>query len=144
LDVKATQQLRVMAKYSDGRVVDVTAHARFQSNNDALASVDADGLVTAGQVPGEAAVMASFMNALDVFRVPVPRQQKIADYPKIAEHNFIDTYVHAKLKKLNVIPSDTCDDATFLRRVYLDVIGTLPTAAEARTFLADKSAGKKA
>lgn len=144
LDPKATQQLRVIARYSDGREIDVSRHARFSSNNDALANVDVDGLVTAGMVPGEAAVMVSFMNALDVFRVLVPRAERIADYPKLAEHNFIDTLVHAKLKKLNVIPSDVCDDATYLRRVYLDLIGTAPTADEARKFLADRSADKRA
>ena len=63
------QQLRVIARYSDGREVDVTAHARFQSNNDGLASVQPSGLVTAGESPGEVAVMASFMNAVDIFRV---------------------------------------------------------------------------
>jgi hypothetical protein len=144
LQVRGTQQLRVQAKYSDGRVVDVTALARFASNNDALAGVDVDGLVTAGDVPGEAAIMASFMNEQAVFRVLVPRRQRIARYPSLPEHNFIDRHVHAKLKKLHIIPSAVCDDATFLRRAYLDVIGTLPTPAEARRFLADKRSEKRA
>jgi hypothetical protein len=143
LEVRATQQLRVLATYSDGRVVDVTAHARFSSNNDVLANVDADGLVTAGDVPGEAAIMASFMNELAVFRVLVPRRQRIARYPDLPEHNFIDCHVHAKLKKLHILPSGVCDDATFLRRVFLDVIGTLPTAAEARRFLLDRRSDKR-
>src|SRR5262249_29288148 len=68
LDVRSRQQLRVMARYSDQREVDVTAYAKFQSNNDGLASVNAAGLVTAGDVPGEVAVMASFMGAVDVFQ----------------------------------------------------------------------------
>ena len=127
LDPRGTQQMRVLARYSDGWVVDVTAHARFQSNNEALAAVDADGLVTAGEVPGEAAVMASFMNAMDTFHVLVPRMERIANYPKLPENNFIDYHVFAKLRKLHVLPSELADDATFLHRAFLDAIGTLPT-----------------
>src|SRR5206468_3411355 len=54
-----------------------------------------------------------------------------------------DVHVANKLKKLNIAPSDLCDDSTFLRRVFLDVIGTLPTADEARRFLNDKRANKR-
>jgi hypothetical protein len=142
--MKAAQQLRVIARYSDGRQVDVTAHARFQSNNDGLASVNADGLVTAGQVPGEAAIMASFMGAVDLFRAVVPRPQAIAQYPSLAENNFIDTLVFRRLRKLNILPSGPASDAEYLRRVYLDVIGTLPTPAQARRFLVDGSPDRRA
>ncbi len=137
LAMHGSQQLRVLARYSDGREVDVTAHARFQSNNDGLASVSATGLVSAADLPGDAAIMASYMNAVDVFRAVVPRAESIAKWPDLPENNFIDGLVHKKLRKLNVLPSETCDDADYLRRVYLDVIGTLPTADEARRFLAD-------
>ncbi|MBI3410615.1 MAG: DUF1553 domain-containing protein [Planctomycetes bacterium] len=140
---RAEQQLRVVAKWSDGREADVTHHARFQSNNDGLAMVNAAGLMSAGELPGEAAIMASYMGEVAVFRAIIPRQEKIANYPKMPEHNFIDAHVHAKLRKLNIIPSDLCDDADFLRRVYLDVIGTLPTPAEAKRFLADKRADRR-
>jgi hypothetical protein len=138
LAMRGRQQLRVVARYSDGREADVTAHAKFQSNNEGLASVSATGLVTAGDVPGDVAVMASFMNAVDVFRALVPRSERIDPYPPVPENNFIDKLVFAKLRKLNIVPSELCDDATYLRRVYLDVIGTLPTAEEARRFLDDK------
>jgi hypothetical protein len=138
------QQLRVVARYTDGREADVTALARFQSNNDGLAMVSAGGLVTAGDAPGEAAVMAGFLNAVDVFRVVVPRAERVENYPAVPENNFIDRLVFAKLRKLNVVPSDLCDDAEYLRRVYLDVIGTLPTPAEARRFLDDDRADKRA
>ena len=56
----------------------------------------------------------------------------------------IDTRVLAALAKEGIEPARPCSDAVFLRRVYLDVIGTLPTPAEARKFLADRGAGKRA
>ncbi|HBI42954.1 MAG TPA: hypothetical protein DDY78_08865 [Planctomycetales bacterium] len=144
LTPRGKQQLRVIARTSEGREVDVTALAKFQSNNDGLASVQPGGLVTAGDAPGEAAVMASFMNQVDVFRVVVPRAEHIDPYPVVPENNFIDRLVLQKLRKLNIAPSDLADDAEYLRRVTLDVIGTLPTPAEARRFLDDRRPNKRA
>src|SRR5206468_2768050 len=89
------------------------------------------------------AVMANYLNAFDTFRVVVPRPEKIADYPAVPENNFIDKLVFLKLRKLNVLPSDLTDDAEFVRRVYLDVLGVLPTAAETRRFLADRNPDKR-
>ncbi len=138
------QQFRVVARYSDSREVDVTAFAKFQTNNESLASVSDEGLVTAGDAPGDVAVMASYMGAVDVFRAIIPRSERITQYPAIAENNFVDTHVFRKLRKLNLLPSDLADDAEYLRRVYLDVIGTLPTAEEARRFLADTRPDRRA
>jgi hypothetical protein len=138
LAMKTQQQLRVVARYSDGREKDVTAHAKFQANQEGIASVAVDGLVSAGEVPGEVAVMASYLGAVDTFRGLVPRPGKIDPYPPFPAKNFIDGLVLARLKKLNIAPSELADDAEFLRRVYLDVIGTLPAPAEARRYFADK------
>src|SRR5206468_6197701 len=134
LAMHAQQQLRVIARYADGREVDATGHARFQSNNEGLASVSANGLVSAGESPGDVAVMASFMGAVDVFQALIPRAERIANYPSFPENNFIDKLVSRKLRKLNIEPSEMASDAEYLRRVYLDTIGTLPTTAEARRF----------
>ncbi|MGH7172454.1 MAG: DUF1549 domain-containing protein, partial [Gemmataceae bacterium] len=140
------QQLRVLARFSDGQEVDVTVHAKFGSNNDGLASVQSNGVVLAGEVPGEAAIMASYRNAVDTFRVIVPQQGvNTPRSPKEApENNFIDGLVFRKLRKLNILPSELADDAEYSRRVYLDVIGTLPTADEARRFLIDKRPDRRA
>jgi hypothetical protein len=143
LDMHAGQQLRVIARYTDGREADVTHYARFQTNNEGVAAVSADGRVRTTGVPGEAAVMASFMNEVAVCRVLVPRAGDVT-FPILPAKNFIDPLVDAKLKKLHIVPSGPADDAEYLRRVYLDVIGTLPTPAEVRTFLADRMPDKRA
>jgi hypothetical protein len=147
LAMKGRQQLRVTAVYSDGREEDVTGHARFQSNNDALAAVDADGLVTAGEAPGDVAIMAAYMGAVDVFQALIPRPGGLAGSVPTStseSENPLDALVLAKLKKLNIEPSGVCTDAEYLRRVYLDVIGTLPTPEEARRFLADPRPDRRA
>jgi len=143
MHISGRQQLRVVAEYSDGSRRDVTHLAQFQANN-ALASVDERGLVTVGQTPGQVAVMASFRGAVDVFRALIPRPQTIDNYPSLPEANFIDRHVNRQLRRLNILPSPRCDDAAFLRRAYLDIIGTLPTEQEARRFLEDDSPNRRA
>jgi hypothetical protein len=136
--------LGVSATWSDGRREDVTNLARFQSNNEGLAAVSEAGVVTAGQSPGVAAVMASYLGQVDTAHVVIPRPESIANYPLPAEHNFIDTHVYRRLKQLHIVPAEVSSDAEFLRRVQLDLIGTLPTADEARTFLADERPNRRA
>lgn len=140
---KSDQQLKVFAKYSDGTEKNVTGHARFQSNAEAVASVSANGLVTTHDVPGEAAVMAAYLGEVGLFRLMVPRPGAIAAMAKQPQLNFIDKLVDVKLAKLNIAPSGLCGDAEYLRRIYLDLTGTLPTPDEARKFLADTTKDKR-
>jgi hypothetical protein len=144
LAMGAHQQLRAIAIFSDGKQTDVTRMARFQSNNDGLAAVDDQGYVTAGTSPGQVAVMASYMGAVSVFQALIPNLQPLADSTSWPQHNFIDPLVYSKLRKLNIEPAELASDAEYLRRVYLDVIGTLPTADEAKRFLSDTRADRRA
>ncbi len=143
LTMGGTQQLRVMARYSDGSQVDVTEMSRYQSNNEALAQVNDSGWVETGQAPGQVAIMVSYSGEVDTFQAIIPRAEPLSDDPIPAPDHFIDRLVQARLQRLHIKSSRLADDATYLRRVYLDIIGTLPTAAEARNFLEDTRADKR-
>jgi len=58
--------------------------------------------------------------------------------------NDIDALVMVTLSKQGIEPANLCSDAVFVRRAYLDVIGTLPEPQEVRSFLQDRSDGKRA
>ncbi len=138
------QQLAVLAEYSDGSMRDVTRQSEYSSNLDVVATVDADGLVHSGRLSGEAAVMARHMGYVAVFRALVPHGEPLSEIPEFKPANYIDELTVAKWKKLGLRPSPTADDATFLRRVTVDLCGRLPTTAEARAFLTDTAADKRA
>lgn len=143
LTMRGVQQLRVTARYSNGVEADITHHARYQSNNEAVAKVDELGLVTAGDVPGDVAIMAAYLGEVDIFRALVPRSEPLTAQAGPPVLNFIDGHIDSKLKKLRIEASPLCSDADFVRRVYLDLIGTLPTAAEARDFLASQDPDRR-
>ncbi|MCW3054684.1 MAG: Protein of unknown function (DUF1553)/Protein of unknown function [Chthonomonadales bacterium] len=136
------QRLLVRATFADGRTEDVTDRALYNSNDVALATVDESGLVTM-QRAGETAVTMKYMDKMAVMRVLSPFNQKVADTAFTASNNYIDPLVNAKLKQLHIEPSGQCTDDEFLRRAYLDAIGTLPTTEEAQTFLDSKDTQKR-
>jgi hypothetical protein len=140
----SSQQLAVLAEYSDGNVRDVTRQAEYSSNLDVVARVDAEGLVRTLQLSGEAAIMARHVGHVAVFRAMVPHGEPLKDIPEFKPNNYVDELALAKWKKLGLRPSPLADDAAFLRRVTVDLCGRLPTVAETRAFLADKSADKRA
>lgn len=137
-----SQQLRVTAFTEDGAQRCVTLEADYETNAGNIVAVDQRGLVEASDIPGEAAILVRYLGQVAVCRITLPRPGMKFQRP--AEQNFIDGLVWNKLQKLGIQPSDLGDDATFLRRAYLDVIGTLPTAAEARKFLSESAPDKRA
>lgn len=138
-----TQQLLARAHYADGSARDVTWLAQFFSNDENTASVTSDGLVKALR-HGETAVRAHFQGQVEVITITIPYTNRIAPRDFVKHHNAVDAAVFAKLKALRLPPSVDCDDATFLRRVSLDLAGTLPTPEQVRAFAADKSRDKRA
>lgn len=135
--------LRVVAHWADGLAEDVTCLCRFESRDDSIAAVDADGHVKVfGR--GDTHLVASYDNAVTVVPVVMPVTDRAgSDYPAVATRTKVDQLVAAKLRKLGVVPSGVCGDAEFLRRASIDLTGTLPTPAEVEGFLADSSPDKR-
>ncbi|MEZ5386401.1 MAG: DUF1549 and DUF1553 domain-containing protein [Prosthecobacter sp.] len=141
MQVKTTQQLKVMARYSDGSSRDVTKLALFEANDRAMAETSEQGLIKTLDIPGNVAVMVRFGGKVSVCSVSVPLGAPVDSLPPVK--NFIDQHVFANLKQIGVPPSPICDDSTFLRRVSLDIAGRLPTMEETKDFLASKAPDKR-
>lgn len=138
----STQRMTVRAKYSDGTDRDVTSLALYMTNNDVSAKIGENGLVTAG-ARGEAYVFARFATfTVGSQAIVIPKAVKY-EWNNAPEKNYIDGLVFNKLKNLRLLPSELCSDETFLRRVYLDVVGVLPTRDDFDRFMADKAADKR-
>ncbi len=138
----AGQQMVIKARYSDGSDRDVTHLALFLSSNETSAKIAPDGQVTAGE-RGEAFVMARF----STFTVGSPIVVLPRDYQFVwnnpAETNYIDKLVDAKLQKLRITPSGICSDEVFLRRAFLDIVGTMPEAEDYKKFMTSVSPKKR-
>lgn len=140
---KSSLQITVTAHLSDGSRRDVTADAEYSSNQPEIANVAEGGWVETLDVPGDGAIMVRYLGHVGVFRVTIPQEAPLGKYAFPKPANFIDEHVHAKLRQLNLPPSELCIDSEFIRRVSLDVTGTLPTAKEADKFLADPDPRKR-
>jgi len=140
------ESLHVTATYSDGSQRDVTNTCAYQSNEPAVVAVAVDGTLRAGDLPGEATIMARYMGMISTWSTAVPRPNPVpaSFYEQLPRSNFIDELVYQKLAALNIEPSPPASDAQYLRRVYLDAIGRLPTPNETRLFLGDEAADKRA
>ncbi len=129
------QRLAVRAEFSDGQVADVTRLTTFSSSDIAIANVDRTGQVDFNR-QGEVAILCRFMGRMESVRMmhiaePAPGYA----WPNPPAANYVDTHVFAKLKMLHIAPSDPCTDEQFVRRLYLDLCGVLPTPQETLAFL---------
>ena len=137
-------QLTVKALYSDGSGRDVTRWAKFSSTDESVAQVDEDGAV-ATQGYGEASISVLYSSKVSSARVAVafPHSLDTRIFERAPRNNYIDELVLKKLEKLHIPPSKLSTDAEFLRRVYLDTLGILPSPSEVDEFMADRRADKR-
>jgi hypothetical protein len=136
------QQFAVYAHYTNGAIEDITRRAQYESNDTEIAVVDERAHVKTLGMSGEAAVMARYQGMVAVFRATVPLGVKTPDWT-FAEKTVVDKFTAKKWKELGLVPSELCSDEQFIRRVYVDITGTLPTPKEVTAFVADTDAAKR-
>jgi hypothetical protein len=137
-----TQQISVVAHFSDGSSRDVTELACYDSSDIEVAEVNAQGFVV-GRDRGEAAIVVRYHEHVSTCFLTFVKDIPGYEWKPQPQHNFIDELVDAKLRQLQFVPSGLCSDEEFLRRVYLDLIGLLPTVEETQAFLTDASPEKR-
>lgn len=135
------QQLSVVARYTDGSIEDVTRSAVYEASEKEMAAVDAAGHVTFYNEPGTVSVMVRYQGKTAVFQATLPLGAPVENLPQA--RNFIDELVFKHLRATGMPPSEECDDATFIRRVTIDIAGRLPTVAEATEFVQSKDPDKR-
>ena len=137
-------QLKVVAHWKDGTVEDVTQLTRFRTNDESVAVVNDMGLVTS-KTPGDTHIVAFYDNGVEPVPAVLPVSDRVgAKFPAVKTRTKVDELVIAKLRKTGILPSEICTDTEFLRRVSLDVTGTLPTPREIEAFAKDTATDKRA
>ena len=142
LMIGQTVPVQVTAIYDNGRRRDVTWLTQFSSRDAAMLQVSDNGHVTALR-HGESVVTAAFRGFIEVAAITVRYENQTDPAWYSVRNNAVDDAVFEKLAHLRIEPSPLCDDATFLRRASLDVLGLLPTAEEIRSFVADSRPDKR-
>ncbi len=136
--------LRAVARFADGPEIDVTAWTVFTSADPSAVSIDEGGTTTATvRRRGQHVVTARFLDRVEPLRVTRPLGDTPVDLAAEPTTNLIDEEIIRTLKVLRMPVSPQADDATFLRRLRLDLTGTLPTPAEAKAFAKDCATDKR-
>jgi hypothetical protein len=138
-----TQQLLARAHYADGRVRDVTWLCQIVSNDSSVVGVSEGGLAKALRY-GATSVRVHFQGLVEVVTFTTPYENQVDPSVFAQKNNVLDEPVLSKLAALHLPPSPACDDATFVRRAFLDATGSLPSPQEVRDFLADSRSEKRA
>ena len=133
-----SQQLVVIGTFSDGSQRDLTPLTVFSSSAEAVATVSERGLIKkVGR--GETTILARYLDKMDTSGIAFLENVKDFVWTNPVEFNFIDGFINAKLKQMQILPSDLSSEDEFIRRVYLDAVGRLPTVDETRNYIADQN-----
>ena len=136
------QQLLVLAHFDDGTSRDVTRLATYDSSSSDVVDADPEGLVH-GQERGQGAITVRYLQYLESVYFTVQRKVDGFVWKDIPEYNYVDQTVNNRLKLLQYEAGETCSDSVFIRRVFLELTGLLPTHAETLQFLSDRSPEKR-
>ncbi len=145
LSENSNQQMIVQAVFTDGSLRDVTEWAKFDTTDESVAVVDDVGRVSV-LAPGSTCITVWYSSKVTSADVLVPRSESVSPevYASEDRKNFIDDHVLAKLESLQIAPTTEAEDATFIRRVYLDTLGILPDVEEVKRFLRSGNPNKRA
>ena len=148
-----TQAIRVIASYSNGTMRDVSEMALYELNEDGIVTVSPDGQIEIVGNGGIAAVIVKYGQLAGTVQVTVPYSTDsnqnldlIRQYESLTaafQGNPLNVALLKQWQQLQILPSAVCDDETFIRRVSLDISGTLPTAGQVTSFLANPAADKR-
>lgn len=136
------QQFAAYAHYSDGTIEDITRRAQYESNDQEIAIVDGGGIVQTLSMSGEAAIMVRYQSMVTTFRATVPLGVKVPDW-KFDPLTLVDYHTARKWKELGLVPSELCTDEQFIRRLSIDLTGTLPTPSQVLAFVQDPDPARR-
>lgn len=131
-----SEQMKVIAYYTDGSKRDVSNEAFVESGNVDIIKTDDKGVVTTLR-RGEAPVLARYEGAYAATTITVMGDRSGFRWKNQPTFSEVDELVEAKWKRMKILPSELCSDDEFIRRVYLDLTGLPPKAEDVRKFLAD-------
>ncbi len=143
IGIGTTHQLKATGTYTDGSAEDLTRKVQYTANDESVVEVSPLGEIKTRRA-GETAIMVRTLGKAIAARIAAVEKPPMANYPDVPGNNFIDELVFAKLKRMNIVPSELSSDQEFLRRVYLDATGMLPTLEETKQFLDSKDPDKRA
>ena len=141
LEPEQSQQLVVTAWLSDGTREDFTRRVRYRSTAEEVVEVDADGLIQSRK-PGESTILVQAPRLAARASVGVAHKL-LEEIRSEIPQNFIDHEIWQKLRHLSIMPSQRSSDQEFMRRVCLDLTGTLPPPRRVREFMDNRDRGKR-
>lgn len=142
-DPETVLRLRARARFDDGTTADVTPWTVFTAEDPSAVRIDLEtGTATVAR-PGRHVVVARYLDRVVPVRFTRPLSDTPIDLSGEPRANFVDDAVYRTLEELRIPVSPPADDATFLRRVTLDLTGRLPEPDDVTAFLTDESTDKR-